>query len=146
MKRTVLAVTLNIPPSIFNKLRSYYSQFGLGISTGIDLENESTGIRNSVTNEPGKALDFGIGQYDTYTPLQLVQYISTIANGGYRMKPHLVKEIREPELDSELKGSIQSSVEPEVLNRITMGQSEINLVKQGFRQVVTRVTWYRAFT
>ncbi|MGV2448496.1 UNVERIFIED_CONTAM: penicillin-binding protein, partial [Bacillus sp. ATCC 13368] len=70
-------------------LRSYYSQFGLGISTGIELENESTGIRNTVTNEPGKALDFGIGQYDTYTPLQLVQYISTIANGGYRMKPHL---------------------------------------------------------
>jgi cell division protein FtsI/penicillin-binding protein 2 len=146
MYRTVMSMAgetyrpggkLNIPPSIFNKLRSYYSQFGLGISTGIDLENESTGIRNSVTNEPGKALDFGIGQYDTYTPLQLVQYISTIANGGYRMKPHLVKEIREPELDSELKGSIQSSVEPEVLNRITMGQSEINLVKQGFRQVVT---------
>ena len=146
MYRTVMSMAgetyrpggkLNIPPSIFNKLRSYYSQFGLGISTGIELENESTGIRNTVTNEPGKALDFGIGQYDTYTPLQLVQYISTIANGGYRMKPHLVKEIREPELDSELKGSIQSSVEPEVLNRITMGQSEINLVKQGFRQVVT---------
>lgn len=146
MYRTVMSMAgetyrpggrLNIPPSTFNKLRSYYSQFGLGISTGIELENESTGIRNSVTNEPGKALDFGIGQYDTYTPLQLVQYISTIANGGYRMKPHLVKEIREPELDSELKGSVQSSFEPEVLNRITMSQSEIDIVKQGFRRVVT---------
>ncbi|MBU8855033.1 penicillin-binding protein [Priestia megaterium] len=149
MYRTVLSMAgetyrpggrLNIPPSIFNKLRSYYSQFGLGISTGIDLDNESTGIRNTVTNEPGKALDFSIGQYDTYTPLQLVQYISTIANGGYRMKPHLVKEIREPELDSELKGSIQSSFEPEVLNRITMSQSEIDIVKQGFRRVVTNGT------
>jgi cell division protein FtsI/penicillin-binding protein 2 len=149
MYRTVMSMAgetyrpggkLNIPSSTFTKLRSYYSQFGLGISTGIDLENESTGIRNTVTNEPGKALDFGIGQYDTYTPLQLVQYISTIANGGYRMKPHLVKEIREPELDSELKGSIQSSVEPEVLNRITMSESEINIVKQGFRRVVTNGT------
>lgn len=46
-------------------------------------------------NQPGFLLDYSIGQYDTYTPLQLAQYISTIANGGYRMKPQIVQEIRE---------------------------------------------------
>ena len=44
---------------------------------------------------PGFLLDYAIGQYDTYTPLQLAQYMSTIANGGYRMKPQIVQEIRE---------------------------------------------------
>lgn len=40
----------------------------------------------------GKTLDLAIGQYDTYTPMQLAQYISTVANGGYRIQPHVVKK------------------------------------------------------
>ena len=51
-------------------------------------------------------LDLAIGQYDTYTPMQLAQYVSTIANGGNRMQPHIVKEIREPVDDNEELGPI----------------------------------------
>ena len=40
------------------------------------------------------------GQYDTYSNMQLAQYVSTIANGGNRMEPHIVKEIREPLMDN----------------------------------------------
>ncbi|PCY33438.1 penicillin-binding transpeptidase domain-containing protein, partial [Listeria monocytogenes] len=87
--------SLPIKANTFSKLRSYYSQFGLGISTGIELDNESTGVQGG-SEIPGTALDLGIGQYDTYTPLQLVQYTSAIANGGYRIKPQIVKEIRTP--------------------------------------------------
>ena len=43
-----------------------------------------------------KFLNLAIGQFDTYTPMQLAQYISTIANGGYRVQPRMLKEIREP--------------------------------------------------
>lgn len=129
-----------------DQLRSYYSQFGLGVSTGIELDNETTGMIGSDYSLPGKALDLAIGQYDTYTPLQLVQYTATIANNGYRLKPQLVKEIREPELDTELKGSVQKSVEPEVLNRITMSQEEINAVKAGFRRVMTNGTAKNEFS
>ena len=62
------------------------------MSTGIDLPNESIGQVGRTDNIPGFLLDYAIGQYDTYTPLQLAQYISTIANGGYRMKPQIVQE------------------------------------------------------
>ncbi|MBQ6484280.1 MAG: penicillin-binding protein 2, partial [Carnobacterium sp.] len=66
---------------VFSKLRSYYAQFGLGVPTGIDLPGESTGLPGEQSNA-GLALDFAYGQFDTYTTLQLNQYISTIANGG----------------------------------------------------------------
>ncbi|TGW14414.1 penicillin-binding protein, partial [bacterium NHP-B] len=84
---------LNLQTKAFDTFRYYFSQFGLGVKTGIDLPNEATGYKGS-QRLPGFLLDYSIGQYDTYTPLQLAQYVSTIANGGYRMKPQLVKEIR----------------------------------------------------
>ena len=68
-------------------MRYYFRQFGLGVPTGIDLPNEILGKREKKIINLGFLLDFSIGQYDTYTPLQFAQYISTIANGGYRMKP-----------------------------------------------------------
>ena len=81
----------------------------------------------------GFLLDFSIGQYDTYTPLQLAQYISTIANGGYRMKPQIVQEIREQTIKEEEVGKVVQSIEPVVLNRIDMKEEHINQVKEGFR-------------
>lgn len=87
---------LDLQTKAFDTFRYYFSQFGLGVKTGIDLPNEASGYKGS-QRLPGFLLDFSIGQYDTYTPLQLAQYVSTIANGGYRMKPQLVKEIREPD-------------------------------------------------
>ena len=66
------------------------SEYGLGIKTGIDLPIESLGYSGS-SHLPGHLLDFSIGQYDTYTPIQLSQYINTLANGGTRLKPYLLK-------------------------------------------------------
>ena len=86
-------------------------------------------------NQPGFLLDFAIGQYDTYTPLQLAQYISTIANGGYRMKPQIVQEIREQTEIEEEVGKVMHSIEPVVLNRVDMKTEYINQVKEGFRRV-----------
>lgn len=86
-------------------------------------------------NQPGFLLDYSIGQYDTYTPLQLAQYISTIANGGYRMKPQIVQEIREQTVQKNEVGKVVQSIEPVVLNRIDMKQEYINQVKEGFRKV-----------
>ena len=82
--------TLDIPQKAFDTMRYYFGQFGLG-KTGIDLPNESAGQMGK-SSQPGFLLDLSIGQYDTYTPLQLAQYISTIANGGYRMQPQVVKK------------------------------------------------------
>ena len=55
---------------------------------------ESLGYTSKQDRNPGNLLDYVMGQYETYTPLQLSQYVSTIANGGSRMQTHLLKEVR----------------------------------------------------
>lgn len=119
----------------FNTMRRYFSQFGLGVRTGIDLPNEMTGFPGS-EKTPGLLLDLAIGQYDTYTPLQLAQYVSTIANGGYRIQPHIVKEIRDPVMENNEVGPIIKELEPKVLNRIDMKEDWVKRVQEGFRMVM----------
>ena len=114
-------------------MREYFSQFGLGIRTGIDLPGEQIGFRGSVEMaNAGNVLDFAIGQYDSYTTMQLAQYVSTIANGGYRMQPHIVKEIREPSEGKEEIGPLAQEIKPKVLNRINAQDSWIQRVQGGF--------------
>lgn len=117
----------------YYELRNYFSQFGLGVETGLDFPYEATGFRGDA-HIPGLAMDFAIGQYETYTTLQLAQYVSTIANGGYRLKPNLVKQIHEP-INSEELGPLYKANEPVVLNRIDMPDHLIERVQEGFRQV-----------
>ncbi|PFN07235.1 MULTISPECIES: peptidoglycan D,D-transpeptidase FtsI family protein [Bacillus cereus group] len=126
---------LNIKQEAFNKMRYHFGQFGLGVPTGIDLPNETVGQMGRKDHIPGFLLDYSIGQYDTYTPLQLAQYISTIANGGYRMKPQIVQEIREQSNKEGETGKVVQSMEPVILNRIDMDISYINQVKEGLKKV-----------
>lgn len=128
------------------KMRKGFNQFGLGVKTGIDLPNEVTGQTGVLKNNPGNYLDLAIGQYDTYTPLQLSQYISTIANDGYRIQSHLVKEIREPSKTDRL-GPVKKVFTGKVLNRINNSQTEIDQVKDGFDMVFNRIegTGYSSF-
>ncbi|MBS4209108.1 penicillin-binding protein 2 [Bacillus sp. FJAT-50079] len=117
----------------FNQMRYYFNQFGLGVKTGIDLPGEQTGFIGSVASAAaGNALHFSIGQYDTYTPLQLAQYVSTIANGGYRMQPQIVKEIREPGDGNGEPGAIVREMKPNVLNRLDATDRQIEQVQKGF--------------
>jgi len=67
--------------------------------------------------------------------LQMVQYISTIANGGYRIQPRMLKEIREPSEDGEVLGPVIEEVTPKILNRISNSTEEIDHVKGGLRKV-----------
>ncbi len=127
-------MSLNLGNDTLQKLRNGYNQMGLGVLTGIDLPGETTGISTDPSN-PGNILDLSIGQFDTYTPLQLAQYVSTIANGGYRIQPRMLKEIRNPSADGETLGSLVEEVKPKVLNRIDNTEEEINRVKEGFRRV-----------
>ncbi len=118
----------------FNTIRQSFAQYGLGVRTGIDLPNEQTGFKGASTL-PGFMLDLVIGQYDTYSTMQLAQYVSTIANGGSRMEPHMVKEIREPQLDNEL-GPIIQEVQPKVLNRLYLENKWMENVQLGFKKVM----------
>lgn len=126
--------SLYVKPEAYDTLRSYFAQFGLGVNTGIDLPNESTGVIGRDKSLPGLLLDLSIGQYDNYTTLQLAQYVSTIANGGYRVKPQLVREVREPVEENGL-GPVLQPFKPEILNRVDMTDAQINRVQDGFIRV-----------
>lgn len=125
---------LPINKKAFDTMRDSFAQFGLGTRTGIDLPNEARGYEGSV-KDPAQLLFLSIGQYDTYTPMQLAQYVSTIANGGYRVQPRMVKEIREPLLDSNSLGPVIKEMQPNVLNRLNLQKGWMENVQEGFRQV-----------
>lgn len=120
----------------FDTMRYYFNQFGLGVSTGIDLPNESVGYIGSDTS-PGFLLDYAIGQYDSFTTLQLAQYVATIANNGYRMKAQILKEVREPVYgnDEELERTVEIT-HPEVLNKVDIKSEYMERVQEGFRRVM----------
>lgn len=122
---------LTLKPSIFTKMRYYYNMFGLGQKTGIDLPGEVSGYKGpSKKKNIGSALDLSYGNYDGYTTIQLAQYMSTIANGGYRMKPYIVKEIRGTKSNGEL-GNITYTAQPQVQQVIPAPKSYFELVRRG---------------
>ena len=114
-----------------------YASFGLGVKTGIDLPVESLGYMGT-SKLPGHLLDFSIGQYDTYTPIQLSQYINTIANGGTRLKPYLLKEVYSPSVNpEEVLGELIYATEKEELGKVDIDKKYMDRVRLGFNQVVT---------
>lgn len=119
----------------FDTMRQSFAQFGLGVRTGIDLPNETAGFPGP-ERKPGLLLDLAIGQYDTYTNMQLAQYVSTIANGGYRIQPHIVKEIRDPSQENNQLGPIVKEIQPTILNRIDEPDEWIKRVQEGFKMVM----------
>lgn len=122
------------PNALLTKMRHYFAQFGLGVKTGIDLPGETTGIKGEADN-PGQAMFYGFGQFDTYTPIQLLQYVSTVANGGTRLALRLVDEIWSTGEDGEL-GQIETQIEPNILNTVNVDSKAMDRVQQGFYQVV----------
>lgn len=124
--------------AVYDTLRRYYAEFGLGVSTGIDLENESTGLIGADTGEPGKALDLAFGQFDTYSPTQLNQYISTIANGGTRYALHVLDKILAPTEDEETAGDGATvyEYEPTVLNELSITDEMLAEVQEGIWSVI----------
>ena len=125
---------LNFNQKSFDTYRNMYHAFGLGVKTEIDLPIESAGY-TSVDKASGNLLDFVMGQYETYTPIQLAQYVSTIANGGNRMQPHLLKEVRKA-TDKDTLGDVMYTFEPKVLNRIEVKSENLKRVQEGFYAVM----------
>ena len=115
----------------FDKMRSYYSMFGLGNITGLDVPGEVTGYMG-VGREPGMLLNYSIGQFDMYTPIQLLEYVSTIATNGLMYQPKLMSYVME--VNSEEIVSVNESV---LKNTLPEENSEyLSRVQQGFRACV----------
>ena len=133
---------LSIDKSAFDKYREMYASFGLGEKSGIDLPVESLGYSGK-SKLPGHLLDFSIGQYDTYTPIQLSQYINTIANGGTRLRPYLLKEVYSPSVNpDDVLGDLIYANEKKILGTVDVEKKYMDRVRYGFNQVVTNGLGY----
>ena len=140
-------VLTNNLESAMGKLRSTFAEYGLGASTGIDLPNESTGFipkeynfANYITN--------AFGQFDNYTPMQLAQYVGTIANNGVRIAPHIVEGIYGNNEQGGL-GDLIQTVDTKEMNKINISESDVSILQQGFYQVShggSSLTTGRAFS
>ena len=125
---------IKIDDSALNTYRSIFESLGLGSKSGIDLPFETEGFKGKTSNA-GLLLNFAIGQYDTYSALQLSSYLNTVINEGDRLKLNLVKEVRESSNGNEL-GGIISSYEKTVLNNVNIDDVYFKRVKEGFKSVM----------
>jgi penicillin-binding protein 2 len=86
-----------------DRINKWATLLGLGVKSGIDLPNEVTGLvpstkwKQETRHEKwyaGETISVGIGQGAvSVTPVSMAVYMATIANGGTRITPHLVKAI-----------------------------------------------------
>ena len=129
------------------KLRATFGEYGLGSATGIDLPDESTGFvpkdysfANYITN--------AFGQFDNYTPMQLAQYVATIANDGVRVAPRIVEGIYGNN-DKGGLGDLIQQLQPTEMNKVNISDSDMSILHQGFYQVshgTSPLTTGRAFS
>ena len=142
-----MTVKTNQLESAMGKLRATFSEYGLGASTGIDLPDESTGfipqkfeLANYLTN--------AFGQFDNYTPMQLAQYVATIANNGVRLAPHIVEGIYDNN-DKGGLGELIQAIDTKEINKVNISESDMAILHQGFYQVAhgtSPLTTGRAFS
>ena len=133
--------------SAMGKLRSTFGEYGLGVSTGIDLPDESTGFIPK-DFDLANYLNNAFGQFDNYTPMQLAQYVATIANNGVRLAPRIVEGIYDNNEQGGLGELIKQNDSTE-MNKINISESDMSILQQGFYQVshgTSALTTGRAFS
>ena len=99
-----------------DKFMEYFTAFGLTEKTDVELVGESSSIyyKNGMSEVDLATSSFGQGIQ--VTPIQLITAISAVINGGERMKPQIVKEIRN-------SNGIVKSYEPQIVNRVISKQT-----------------------
>lgn len=130
-----------------SKIDEYAKLFGFTSSTGIDLPNEETGIIptpewkriNFIDSEwrLGDTYHTSIGQYGfQVTPIELVRYIASIANGGILVTPHLFLSASSSNLANnyEIVQKYNTKIWPTV--DLNLNQYALKYIKQGMREVV----------
>ena len=125
---------LVVNESAFQTYRDIFLEYGLGEKTNIDLPVASYGFKGN-SNNPGHLLDLAIGQYDTYTPIQIASYINTLASNGNKYQLHLLKEVRSKTNEEEI-GKLEKKIEPKLLGTVNLDQIYKDRIKLGFESVM----------
>lgn len=121
------------------RFHPYIQSFGFGSRSGVDFPGEISGMV-ATPRASGQLLQWansGFGQGIAVTPLQLLNSLSSIANGGTLMKPRFVKEIRDAQ------GRLVQKFEPEILGYPVKNETAID-VSQLLRSVVVNGNGNRA--
>ena len=120
-----------------SKFYEYIKKFGFGEITGINLPGEATGITRDLSQWKKVSLgSISIGHEISTTPLQLVTAVSAIANGGYLMKPTIVKQAVH-------EGKIIKSFSPEIVREV-LSQKTVQAMKEILTQAVNYGTGKKA--
>lgn len=119
---------LNATEKHFNLYRDMLKSFGLGAITEIDLPGEITGIKGSNVADD-LLLNLAIGQYDTYTPLEVIQYVNSVASGK-RMSLSLMSQIGS-------KDEVIKKQEANILNEVDLESEYLDRIREGMHQVLT---------
>ena len=122
-----------------DKINKWATAFGLGVKSGIDLPNEVAGIvpstewKRRTTGEKwyaGETTSVAIGQGQvTVTPLSMAVYMATLANGGTRVTPHLLRAVDEG-------GGWKPVPAPAPQSVVTMKASNLQAIRDGLWMVV----------
>ena len=131
-KKYIPNMDLNASEKEFNIYRDMLSSYGLGIITGIDLPNEKPGLKGNIISDD-LLLNLAIGQYDTYTPIELFNYINTLAMKGKRISPSLVNEIKNNDF-------IIFKNKHEVVDNVQISNDDFNQIHKGFYEVMNNGT------
>ena len=125
---------IKIDEAPFKTYRNVFNSLGLGVKSGIDLPFETEGYKGKEYNA-GLLLNYSIGQYDTYSVMQLASYVNTIINEGERLKLNLVKEVKYATKDDSI-GKTKSTYQKTVLNNSNIDNIYFKRVKEGFSSVM----------
>jgi cell division protein FtsI/penicillin-binding protein 2 len=88
------AATIALKAGVSNMVK-YFKSYGFDEPTGVDLPNEATGIMTNLTKQ-GQDIDVATASYGqgiAVSPMEMARALSILANGGYLVTPHVVKEI-----------------------------------------------------
>ena len=139
-------------------LVKYAKYFGLGTKTGVELQDETSGVLanpetkaklhpNESTWGPGDTLNAAIGQGDNeFSPLQMAKYISMLANGGNKIDVSIVKTIRNSDGTEESRDNINKFIkqklglEDEQDQDVTINPQNLKTVLEGMRSVTEEGT------
>ncbi|MBE0478031.1 penicillin-binding protein 2 [Candidatus Aerophobetes bacterium] len=130
------------------EMAKYARAFGLGESTRIDLASEKVGLvptaewkRQNYKDSwyPGDTANLSIGQgYVLATPIQMLNIINAVANGGYLVRPYLVEEIFNLKNDTVFQSS------PEKISKVPVSNATLTLLREAAFGVVEKGTGWRA--
>jgi len=116
----------------------YLRAFGFGQPTRVDLPGESAGLLRPTSKWSALSLPtLSFGQEVGVTALQLASALSAVANGGYLMRPLVVKRVEDAE------GRVLRQFQPEVVRRVLEPETADTLTEI-LRRVVTDGTGRRA--